>query len=69
MKNKTALLFLIFSLLALILGLLFGLLASLQYIIPDFLKAYIPFNKMRPFHVTSTISWIILSATGSIYFL
>ncbi len=68
MKNKTALLFLIFSLLALILGLLFGLLASLQYIILDFLKAYIPFNKMRPFHVTSTISWIILSATGSIYF-
>ncbi len=68
MKNKTALLFLIVGLLALLLGVFFGLLASLQYIIPDFLKEFIPFNKMRPFHVTTVISWIVLCATGSIYF-
>ncbi|MBN4085270.1 cbb3-type cytochrome c oxidase subunit I [Flavobacteriaceae bacterium AH-315-B10] len=68
MKNKTALFFLIGALSALIVGVLFGLLASLQYIIPEFLKEYIPFNKMRPFHVTTVVSWIILCATGSIYF-
>jgi len=68
MKNKTALLFLAGALFALIAGVFFGLLASLQYIIPDFLKEYIPFNKMRPFHVTTIVSWIILCATGSIYF-
>lgn len=68
MKNKTALFFLIAALSALLLGVFFGLFASLQYIIPDFLKDYIPFNKMRPFHVTTVISWIVLCATGSIYF-
>lgn len=68
MKNKTAFLFLILALCALLFGVFFGLFASLQYIFPDFLKTYIPFTKMRPFHVTSVISWIILCATGSIYF-
>jgi len=68
MKNKIALFFLIAALAALLIGICFGLFASLQYIIPDFLKDYIPFNKMRPFHVTTVISWIVLCATGSIYF-
>jgi len=68
MKGKIGLLFLFVSLIALILGMFFGLFASLQYIVPDFFKEYIPFNKMRPFHVTTVISWIILCATGSIYF-
>jgi nitric oxide reductase subunit B len=68
MKNKTPIYFLIAALSALLLGIFFGLFASLQYIIPDFLKEYIPFNKMRPFHVTTIISWILLCATGSIYF-
>lgn len=68
MKNRTAIFFLVLSLIALSLGVFFGVLASLQYIIPDFLKTDLPFTKMRPFHVSSTISWIVLSATGSIYF-
>ena len=68
MKYKTPIYFLIAALSALLLGIFFGLFASLQYIIPDFLKEYIPFNKMRPFHVTTVISWIVLCATGSIYF-
>ena len=68
MKNKSALLFLIVALASLLLGILFGLLASLQYINSDFLKEYIAFNKMRPFHVTTVVSWIVLCATGSIYF-
>jgi len=68
MKNKTAIIFLIASLLVLLLGVFFGLFASLQYVLPDFLKESIPFNKMRPLHTTTVISWIILAATGSIYF-
>ena len=68
MKNKTALLFLIFGLLALLLGMLFGLLSGLQYLLPDFVKETIPFNRLRPLHVTSVLSWIILGATGGIYY-
>lgn len=68
MKNKTSLIFLVAALSVLIIGLLFGLFASLQYILPDFLKEQIPFHKMRPLHTTTVISWIILAATGSIYF-
>ena len=68
MKNKTAIYFIILALFALLFGVLFGLLSSIQYLIPEFLKESIPFNKMRPFHVTSVLSWIVLCATGSIYF-
>jgi len=68
MKNKSAQYFIILALLSLILGALFGMLASLQYLLPEFLKETIPFNKMRPYHVTSVLSWIVLCATGSIYF-
>lgn len=68
MKNRIALFFLIVGLSVLLLGIYFGLFASLQYVLPNFLKEHIPFSKMRPLHTTSVISWIILSATGSIYF-
>lgn len=68
MKNKIALLFLAFAILALFLGMIFGLFASLQYIFPEFMKSIFPFSEMRPFHVTTVISWIVLSAIGSIYF-
>jgi len=68
MNNKISLHFIVFGLSALLLGVVFGLLSSLQYLIPDFLKEYVPFHKMRPFHVTSVLSWIVLSAIGSIYF-
>ncbi len=68
MNNKTSLHFIAFALSALLLGTVFGLLSSLQYVIPDFLKEYVPFHKMRPFHVTSVLSWIVLCAMGSIYF-
>jgi len=68
MKNKAPIFFITLALLALLLGILFGLLSALQYLFPDFLKEIIPFTKMRPFHTTTVISWIILAATGSIYF-
>lgn len=68
MKNKVSILFLAASLVALLSGMLFGILAGLQYIIPHFIKEIMPFNNLRPMHVTSVISWIILAATGGIYY-
>ncbi len=68
MKNRTALLFIITALFALLLGILFGILSGMQYLLPEFIKEILPFNILRPLHVTSVISWIILCATGGIYF-
>ncbi len=68
MRNKTPLYFLIFAITSLLLGVFFGLCTSLQYLLPDFLKEHFPFSTLRPFHVTSVISWIVLSASGCIYF-
>ena len=68
MKNKTPIFFITLAIIALLLGIFFGLFASLQYLFPHFLKDLIPFTKMRPFHTTTLISWIVLAATGSIYF-
>ena len=68
MKSKAPAYFLLLALIALFLGMSFGMLASFQYILPEFLKEVLPFSKLRPFHVTSVISWIVLCATGSIYF-
>jgi nitric oxide reductase subunit B len=68
MKNKTPLLFILLGLIALLLGSFFGVLSGMQYILPEFVKELIPFNRLRPFHVTSVVSWIILGATGGVYY-
>ncbi len=68
MKSKAPIYFLVFAMVALFMGIFFGMTASFQYLMPEFLKDYVPFSKLRPFHVTSVISWIVLCATGSIYF-
>ncbi|MBK6522155.1 MAG: cbb3-type cytochrome c oxidase subunit I [Sphingobacteriaceae bacterium] len=60
-------LFLITSLCLLALGLSFGLLATLIYIFPEFLKDHLGFVSLRPLHVSLAIFWIILGATGCIY--
>lgn len=66
--KKISFIFITLSLLALIVGAIFGTLAGIQYVKPDFLKDVIAFNKMRPFHVSTVIGWIILCATGGIYY-
>lgn len=68
MKNKVPFLFLTFALLALLLGAFFGILITLQYLFPDFLKEFLAFNRLRSFHVTTVVGWIILAATGGIYY-
>ncbi len=66
--KKTSFIFIVLSLLALIAGAIFGALAGIQYVKPDFLKEVIAFNKMRPFHVSTVLGWIILCSTGGIYY-
>lgn len=46
---------------------LFGVLGSVQYLLPDFLTEAIPFYKARPLHVSLVIAWIFQGAAGSIY--
>lgn len=67
-NNNYPYLFIATGLISLILGLLFGLLAGIQYIIPNFIKDILPFNALRPLHTLFVIAWIILTATGGIYY-
>lgn len=60
-------LFLITAVIMLLLGLSFGLLASLIYLYPEFLKNELGFTSLRPLHVSSAMFWIILGATGCVY--
>ena len=60
--------FIALGLISLLFGLLCGLLAGFQYVIPDFIKETLPFHAVRPLHTFFVISWILLSAIGGIYF-
>lgn len=60
-------LFLLTALVLLMLGLSFGILASLSYLFPDFLKTHLGFISLRPLHVSTVMFWIILGATGCVY--
>ncbi len=68
MNKQTALGFIILALFALLFGCLIGLLSGMQYLSPTFLKEVLPFNQLREIHVTSMVSWIVLCATGGIYY-
>jgi len=67
-KNKYAIYFLTLALLSLLMSALIGVLSSFQYLYPEFLKEIVHFAKLRPIHVVSSVSWIILGAIGSIYY-
>ena len=61
----TSKLFVVAGLLLLILGIVFGLVGALQYLIPGLFKKYLSFEKTRPLHVSSVIFWIIFGAVGA----
>lgn len=65
--SKAGTLFLISGIISLLAGMLFGVLGSVQYLLPDFLVETIPFYKTRPLHVSLVIAWIFQGAAGSIY--
>lgn len=68
MKLNFPILFLLIALLSLLLGGFVGMLISFSYLNPDFLKDFIPFNQLRPMHTTAVVSWIVLGATGGVYY-
>lgn len=59
--------FLIFALLALVGGVVFGTLAAFQFLYPGMLE-FIPFYKLRPLHVSLVVAWIFLASTGCIFY-
>jgi nitric oxide reductase subunit B len=67
-SDKAAQAFLFLALGYLFLGLTFGLIGGFQYILPDFLKQKLSFEKSRPLHVYLVISWIFTAAQGGIYY-
>jgi nitric oxide reductase subunit B len=67
MKRETSIYFILFAILALLGGILFGILGAFQFVIPKFFE-WIPFIKSRPLHVSLVIAWIFLSAVGGIYY-
>lgn len=64
---NTGKLFLITSLIMLMFGLLVGVLASSNYVLPGNLKESLGFITLRPMHVTSVMFWIIIGASGCVY--
>lgn len=60
--------FLIFALISLTIGLIAGGLSVITYISPEFLRdQFQGLLRLRPFHVSYVMFWIILSATGCVY--
>ncbi|MBA4133283.1 MAG: hypothetical protein C0525_01025 [Flavobacterium sp.] len=66
--NRYPFYFIAVGLLSLLLGLLCGLLAGFQYVVPDFIKETLPFTALRPLHTLFVVSWVLLTATGGIYY-
>jgi nitric oxide reductase subunit B len=67
MKKETSIYFILFAILALLGGVLFGIIGAFQFVIPGFFN-WIPFVKCRPLHVSLVVAWIFMSATGGIYY-
>ncbi|MBL7754245.1 MAG: cbb3-type cytochrome c oxidase subunit I [Chitinophagaceae bacterium] len=54
------------GLVCLSMALLFGLIGSLQYLLPGLFKSFLSFEKVRPLHVSSAVFWILHTASGSV---
>lgn len=57
-----------FSLLMLAGALMFGVVAALAYLYPEFFNKYIPFYQLRPMHVSAALFWIISAAASGLLF-
>ena len=65
-KNPIPKFFIYCGLTLLGLGMVFGIMGGLQYVIPEFLKESFSFVKTRPLHVSSVVFWIMFSAMGGV---
>ncbi len=66
--KKIGSLFIVLGLSSLLIGLFFGSIGGLQYILPPFLKEQLAFQKTRPLHVYLVINFIFSTASGCIYY-
>lgn len=67
-SDKMAFAFIVLAMSYLLLGLTFGVLGGFQYVLPQFLREHLAFQKVRPLHVYLAISWIFTAAQGCIYY-
>jgi nitric oxide reductase subunit B len=67
-SDKAAKAFLVLALSYLLFGLLLGVIGGFQYILPDFLKEQLTFQKTRPLHVYLVITWLFTAAQAGIYY-
>jgi len=66
-ENLIGLKFMRLGMLALAVGMFFGVIGGFQFLFPEFLQELL-FTKTRPLHVSLVVSWIFLIAIGGIYF-
>lgn len=66
MKIRVSRLFIITGISSLCFALLFGVLAAIQFIFPEFIPE-IAFYKARPLHVSLAVSWIFSVGIGAVY--
>jgi nitric oxide reductase subunit B len=66
--DKAALYFIVLAMSYLLTGILFGVVGSIQYLVPGFLKQQLSFQKTRPLHVYLVIAWIFTAAQGLVYY-
>jgi nitric oxide reductase subunit B len=55
-----------FALILLLAGLFLGIIAAIAFFKPDYFAHMMPFQQLRPFHVSAVLFWIISGAAGSI---
>lgn len=55
-----------FALILLLAGLFLGIIAATAFFKPDYFAHMMPFQQLRPFHVSAALFWIISGAAGSI---
>ena len=68
-SQKVALNYFIFAMVLFAGQAVFGLIMGLQYILGDFLAAYIPFNVARMVHTNLLIVWLLFGFMGATYYL
>ncbi len=67
MKKETGIIFVTTGLVALLAGVIFGLIGAFQFVFPGF-DVGLTFDRIRPLHVSLVVAWIFLCAIGGIYY-
>ena len=68
-SQKVAMYYFVFAMILFAGQAVFGLIMGLQYIVGDFLAAYIPFNVARMVHTNLLLVWLLFGFMGATYYL